>query len=44
MSSGEARRGGDVGMACTHDEGGWARWAMAIAGSNPMLLTPSRGA
>ena len=35
---------GDVGMSCTHDEGDGAGLAMAIAGSNPMLVTPSLGA
>lgn len=34
---------GDVGMACTHDEGDGSGLAMAIAGSNPMLVTPSPG-
>jgi hypothetical protein len=33
-----------VGMSCTHDEGDGAGLAMAIAGSNPMLVTPSLGA
>ena len=32
------------GMSCTHDEGDGAGLAMAIAGSKPMVVTPSLGA
>jgi len=40
----DVRQGGGGVMSCTHDEGDGAGLAIAIAGSKPMVVTPSLGA